>query len=211
MIFHTPFCKLTQKSLARMMFNDFLSASSDTQASRYKGLEAFRGLKLEDTYTNKDVEKAFQKASLDTFNKKTKASLYLSTYNGNTYTSSLYGCLASLLSQHSAQELAGSRIGAFSYGSGLAASLFSFQVSQDASPGSPLEKLVSSISDLPKRLSSRKRMSPQEFTEIMEQREHFFHKVNYSPPGDTKSLFPGTWYLERVDELHRRKYARCPV
>lgn len=36
---------------------------------------------------------------------------------------------------HSAQELAGSRIGAFSYGSGLAASFFSFRASQDASPG----------------------------------------------------------------------------
>lgn len=58
-----------------------------------------RGLKLEETYTNKDVDKAILKASLDMFNKKTKASLYLSTNNGNMYTSSLYGCLASLLSQ----------------------------------------------------------------------------------------------------------------
>ncbi|XP_047583943.1 hydroxymethylglutaryl-CoA synthase, mitochondrial [Lutra lutra] len=211
MIFHTPFCKMVQKSLARLMFNDFLSASSDTQTSLYKGLEAFRGLALEETYTNKDMDKALQKASLDMFNKKTKASLYLSTHNGNTYTSSLYGCLASLLSQYSAQDLAGSRIGAFSYGSGLAASFFSFRVSKDASPGSPLEELVSSMSDLPKRLASRKRMSPQEFTEIMDQREQFYHKVNFSPPGNTSSLFPGTWYLERIDELYRRKYARRPV
>uniref|UniRef100_A0A2K6CVG2 Hydroxymethylglutaryl-CoA synthase n=1 Tax=Macaca nemestrina TaxID=9545 RepID=A0A2K6CVG2_MACNE len=211
MIFHTPFCKMVQKSLARLMFNDFLSASSDTQTSLYKGLEAFRGLKLEDTYTNKDLDKALLKASQDIFDKKTKASLYLSTHNGNMYTSSLYGCLASLLSHHSAQELAGSRIGAFSYGSGLAASFFSFRVSQDASPGSPLDKLVSSTSDLPKRLASRKCMSPEEFTEIMNQREQFYHKANFSPPGDTNSLFPGTWYLERVDELHRRKYARRPV
>ena len=58
-----------------------------------------RGLKLEDTYTNKEVDKAFLKASLNMFNKKTKNSLYLSTYNGNMYTSSLYGCLASLLAQ----------------------------------------------------------------------------------------------------------------
>uniref|UniRef100_A0A2I3MPQ2 Hydroxymethylglutaryl-CoA synthase n=1 Tax=Papio anubis TaxID=9555 RepID=A0A2I3MPQ2_PAPAN len=211
MIFHTPFCKMVQKSLARLMFNDFLSASSDTQTSLYKGLEAFRGLKLEDTYTNKDLDKALLKASQDMFDKKTKASLYLSTHNGNMYTSSLYGCLASLLSHHSAQELAGSRIGAFSYGSGLAASFFSFRVSQDASPGSPLDKLVSSTSDLPKRLASRKCMSPEEFTEIMNQREQFYHKANFSPPGDTNSLFPGTWYLERVDELHRRKYARRPI
>ncbi|XP_065783153.1 hydroxymethylglutaryl-CoA synthase, mitochondrial isoform X2 [Muntiacus reevesi] len=210
-IFHTPFCKLVQKSLARLMFNDFLLASGDSQTGIYKGLESFRGLKLEDTYTNKDVDKAFLKASLDMFNKKTKNSLYLSTYNGNMYTSSLYGCLASLLAHHSAQDLAGSRIGAFSYGSGLAASFFSFRVSQDASPGSPLEKLVTSTSDLQKRLASRKRVSPEEFTEIMNQREQYYHKMNFSPPGDKNSLFPGTWYLERVDELYRRKYARRPV
>ncbi|XP_010641845.1 hydroxymethylglutaryl-CoA synthase, mitochondrial [Fukomys damarensis] len=211
MIFHTPFCKMVQKSLARLMLSDFLSSSNATQNSSYKGLEAFRNLKLEETYTNKDVDKALLKASQDIFNKKTKASLYLSTHNGNMYTSSLYGCLASLLAHHSAQELAGSRIGAFSYGSGLAASLFSFRVSQDASPDSPLEKLVSSASDLPERLASRKRMSPEEFTEVMNQREQFYHKANFSPPGDTNNLFPGTWYLERVDEMHRRKYARCPI
>uniref|UniRef100_A0A8C3YCR5 Hydroxymethylglutaryl-CoA synthase n=1 Tax=Catagonus wagneri TaxID=51154 RepID=A0A8C3YCR5_9CETA len=211
MIFHTPFCKLVQKSLARLMLSDFLLADSDNQTGLYKGMEAFRGQKLEDTYNNKDIEKAFQKASLDLFNKKTKPSLYLSGHNGNMYTSSLYGCLASLLSQRSAQELAGSRIGAFSYGSGLAASFFSLRVSQDASPGSPLEKLVSSMSDLPKRLASRRRASPEEFTEIMNQREQYYHKVNFTPPGDPNSLFPGTWYLERVDELYRRKYARRPV
>ncbi|XP_004689536.1 PREDICTED: hydroxymethylglutaryl-CoA synthase, mitochondrial isoform X1 [Condylura cristata] len=208
MIFHTPFCKMVQKSLARLLFNDFLSASREAQSSHYKGLEAFRDLKLEDSYTHRDLDKASLKASLDMFNKKTKASLYLSTHNGNTYTSSLYGCLASLLAQHSAQDLAGSRVGAFSYGSGLAASFFSFKVAQDASPGSPLETLVSSIADLPKRLASRRRVSPEEFSEIMDQREQFYHKVNFSPPGDTSSLFPGTWYLERVDELYRRTYAR---
>lgn len=43
-------------------------------------------------------------------------------------------------------------------------------------PGSPLEKLVSSMSDLPKRLASRKRVSAEEFTAIMDQREQFYHK-----------------------------------
>lgn len=42
MIFHSPFCKLVQKSLARLVYNDFLSASSGAQSSHYKGLEAFR-------------------------------------------------------------------------------------------------------------------------------------------------------------------------
>ncbi|XP_074816966.1 hydroxymethylglutaryl-CoA synthase, mitochondrial isoform X2 [Natator depressus] len=155
MIFHTPFCKLVQKSVGRMMLNDFLAAPNpDTQSGLYKGLQAFR---------------------------------------------------------YSAQQLAGSRIGAFSYGSGLAASLFSMRVSQDAAPGSPLDKLLSSLSDLQTRLDARKQVPPEEFAEIMKQREESHHLVSHTPQGSKDDLFPGTWYLERVDDKHRRQYARRPL
>uniref|UniRef100_A0A7M4E4A9 Hydroxymethylglutaryl-CoA synthase n=1 Tax=Crocodylus porosus TaxID=8502 RepID=A0A7M4E4A9_CROPO len=179
-IFHTPFCKLVQKSVGRLLLNDFLAAPKpDTESGIYKGLQSFRGKKLEDTYSDKDVEKAFQKASLEIFNQKTKPSLLLSSRNGNMYTPSVYGCLASLLAQCSAQQLAGSRIGAFSYGSGLAASLFSLRVSQDVAPGSPLDKLVSSFSDLQTRLDSRKCVLPEEFAQIMKLREDTHHLGAY--------------------------------
>lgn len=56
-------------------------------------------MKLEDTYTSKEVEKAFQAASQEIFNQKTKPSLLLASRNGNMYTPSMYGCLASLLAQ----------------------------------------------------------------------------------------------------------------
>ncbi|XP_048716585.1 hydroxymethylglutaryl-CoA synthase, mitochondrial isoform X3 [Caretta caretta] len=155
MIFHTPFCKLVQKSVGRMMLNDFLAAPNpDTQSGLYKGLQAFR---------------------------------------------------------YSAQQLAGSRIGAFSYGSGLAASLFSMRVSQNAAPGSPLDKLLSSLSDLQTRLDARKQVPPEEFAEIMKQREETHHLVSHTPQGSKDDLFPGTWYLERVDDKHRRQYARRPL
>lgn len=39
------------------------------------------------------------KASAELFNQKTKASLLVSNQNGNMYTPSVYGCLASLLAQ----------------------------------------------------------------------------------------------------------------
>ncbi|XP_042318093.1 hydroxymethylglutaryl-CoA synthase, cytoplasmic-like [Sceloporus undulatus] len=91
------------------------------------------------------------------------------------YTPSVYGCLASLLAQYSAQQLAGSRIGVFSYGSGLAASMFSLKVSQNSDAGSPLEKLVSSLSDLEVRLNSRKCVAPEKFAEIMKVREDTHH------------------------------------
>lgn len=121
----------------------------------------------------------------------------------------------------SAQDLAGSRIGAFSYGSGLAASMFSLRVSQDASPGepheggrswvpggegdvglwpgirdpnpnpdpnprpgSPLDKLLSSLADLPTRLDARKRVAPQDFAEIMKRREETHHLGERGHGGD---------------------------
>ncbi|KAL0181903.1 hypothetical protein M9458_021278, partial [Cirrhinus mrigala] len=34
---------------------------------------------------------------------------------------------------------------------------------------------------------------------------------NYIPQGSVDELFPGTWYLTRVDEKHRRQYARCSM
>jgi 3-hydroxy-3-methylglutaryl CoA synthase len=41
-LFHTPYCKLIQKSLARLVLNDFLSDPNPDYAGKYAGLEAFR-------------------------------------------------------------------------------------------------------------------------------------------------------------------------
>lgn len=42
-IFHTPFCKLVQKSVGRLLLNDFLaSPNPDTATGLYKGLQPFR-------------------------------------------------------------------------------------------------------------------------------------------------------------------------
>ncbi|NXT78391.1 HMCS2 protein, partial [Zapornia atra] len=198
-IFHTPFCKLVQKSVGRLMLNDFLAAPNpDTATGLYKGLQPFRGVKLEDTYTSKEVEKAFQAASQEIFNQKTKPSLLLSSRNGNMYTPSMYGCLASLLAQSSARDLAGSRIGAFSYGSGLAASMFSLRVSQDAAPGEWSQGDETALSSLmgPHSPPDHRRPLPA---------------ADHSPHGSQADLFPGTWYLTRVDAKYRREYARKPV
>ena len=58
-----------------------------------------REVKPEETYFNRDVEKAFMKASTEMFDQKTKASLLVSNQNGNMYTPSVYGCLASVIAQ----------------------------------------------------------------------------------------------------------------
>ncbi|KAM9329651.1 hydroxymethylglutaryl-CoA synthase, cytoplasmic [Gastrophryne carolinensis] len=212
MIFHSPYCKLVQKSLARLLLNDFISEPNpNTENGVYAGLDSFRDVKLEDTYFDRDVEKAFLKASSEMFDQKTKASLLVSRENGNMYTPSVYGCLASVLAQFSPQELAGQRIGVFSYGSGFAATMYSIKVSQDPMPGSSLDKLTSSLSDLKARLDSRRNVSPSVFAENMKLREETHHLASYIPQGSVDDLFAGTWYLVRVDEKHRRYYARTAI
>ncbi|XP_018600175.1 hydroxymethylglutaryl-CoA synthase, cytoplasmic isoform X1 [Scleropages formosus] len=209
MIFHSPYCKLVQKSLARLVLNDFLSdPNPNTESGIFSGLEAFRDVKPEETYFDRDVEKAFMKASAEMFQQKTKTSLLISNQNGNMYTPSVYGCLASVVAQHTPQQLAGHRIGIFSYGSGFAATLYSIRVTQDATPGSALDKLVASLSDLQVRLDSRRKVSPDVFAKNMKLREETHHLANYTPQGSVDDLFPGTWYLTHIDEKHRRQYAR---
>lgn len=114
-------------------------------------------------------------------------------------------------------------------------------------PGSALDKLVSSLSDMQARLDSRKKVPPAVFADNMKLREETHHlgkplkvlslpvsviwwkynvgyiniwswlktigicfcpTANYIPQGSVDELFPGTWYLTRVDETHRRYYAR---
>nr|XP_013816494.1 PREDICTED: hydroxymethylglutaryl-CoA synthase, cytoplasmic isoform X2 [Apteryx mantelli mantelli] len=212
MIFHSPYCKLVQKSVARLLLNDFLSDQNpETANGVFSGLEAFRDVKLEDTYFDRDVEKAFMKASAELFNQKTKASLLVSNQNGNMYTPSVYGCLASLLAQYSPEQLAGQRISVFSYGSGFAATLYSIKVTQDATPGSSLDRITASLCDLKTRLDSRKCIAPDVFAENMKIRQETHHLANYIPQCSAEDLFEGTWYLVRVDEKHRRTYARRPL
>ncbi|XP_078287347.1 hydroxymethylglutaryl-CoA synthase, cytoplasmic isoform X2 [Rhinoraja longicauda] len=211
MVFHTPYCKLVQKSVGRLLLNDFLRhPKPNTESGLFSGLEAFRDLKLEDTYFNRDVEKAFLRASTEIFQQKTQPSLMVSNQNGNMYTPSVYGCLSAVLAQRSAKQLSGQRIGLFSYGSGFAATLYSLRVSQDSTPGSPLDKLVSSLADLQARLDSRKKVSPEDFATGMQLREDTHHLAGQRPRDPVEDLFPGTWYLTGVDDKHRRDYARHP-
>ncbi|XP_070564130.1 hydroxymethylglutaryl-CoA synthase 1-like isoform X2 [Ptychodera flava] len=213
MLFHSPFCKLVQKSLARVMFNDFLQDPNPdmSEGGKYAGLEAFRDLKLEETFFDRTVEKAFMTSSKGIYETKTKPSLLLANQVGNMYTPSVYGGLASCIGTNTAAELAGKRIALFSYGSGLASSLYSIRVTEDMAPGSPLIKLVDSLSDLKERLDSRRKVDPAVFADTMKLRQDTHHLANYSPVGSADHLFPGTWYLTHVDAMHRRQYERTPL
>ncbi|XP_076354844.1 hydroxymethylglutaryl-CoA synthase 1-like isoform X2 [Tachypleus tridentatus] len=199
-LFHAPYCKLVKKSLARLVLNDFVRK---VDGEKYKTMEAFSHLKLQETYFNKDVEKAFVEFSQPLFEKKTQPGLLLASRVGNMYTPCLYGCLASYIVSSFINDLLGKRIGMFSYGSGLASTMFSIIVTSDAEL---LKSLHTALKDQLNYLELRKKVSPMEFTSILKIREDTHHQAPYSPVGKVEDLFPGIWYLVHVDNMHRRQY-----
>ena len=82
---------------------------------------------------------------------------------GNSYCGSLYAGLLSLIA-NKADDLTGRRVMLFSYGSGLAATLFSINVKGDVRP-------IRDTANVHSRLAARTRVSPKEFTSILEKRE----------------------------------------
>lgn len=205
MLFHTPYCKLVQKSFARLAFNDYIMADENERADRYGGMDKFNGYKLEETYNDRDVEKAFMAFSKEAFEKMTAPALKVATNIGNMCTASVYGGLTSLLANTNPADLAGKSIGVFSYGSGLAASMFSLSVTSDVSA---LEKIMRNAKACVSHLDDRIKVSPESFTEIIEKKETTNHLAPYTPSGSIDDLFPNTFYLESVDEKHRRFYKR---
>jgi len=203
-LFHSPYCKLVQKSLARLLLNDFLS-----NPDKYPDLAAFKDVQLTNTYFDRDVEVAFMAASKAIFESKTLPYLWLANQVGNMYTPSLYGGLASFVARHTLTEIKEKRAVLFSYGSGLASSMFAFRASDRVD--SVLSRLVDSCADLAQRLDSRQKVSPADFASAMKLREETHHLAPYIPSGSVDCLFPGTWYLVQVDDKHRRKYECVPL
>ncbi|XP_059059558.1 hydroxymethylglutaryl-CoA synthase 1 [Achroia grisella] len=208
MLFHSPYCRLVQKSLARISFNDFLNASPEEREAQFPGLSQFEDYKLEDTYFDKDVEKAFMGYSLKLFNEKTMPSLHIASNVGNMYTASLYGGLVSYLVSKSPDQLIGKKFALFSYGSGLASTMYSINICNDMSAGSKLSKLINSLNETTLLLDKRESVEPIKFSEIMELRTANYHTAPYDPAGSIDILFPGTYYLVHIDDQRRRTYDR---
>jgi len=221
-LFHTPFCKMTRKALARLYLTDYLNKTageSGEETSDDDPLGKFKGMSLESTFTDaalfREVEKASVSCSGEVFTQKTLPSQLLPTNTGNTYTASLYSCLISLLVNVSEDELLGKRVALFSYGSGLASCMFSLTICADGSTeGSvKLRRLVDSLSNMKERLASRKEVEPTKFVEMIESRENI-HKnkdEEFVPVGCADDLFPGTYYVTKIDTKARRTYKRKAV
>jgi len=210
-LFHTPYCKLVQKSLARLALNDYLDVPQESKALKYPDLEKMKDTKLEESYFDREVEKAFMAQSLGNFESKTKPGLKIATNVGNMYTPSLYGGLVSYMISKPIESLAGQHIALFSYGSGMASSFFSLRISNKHDESSALYKFSQVVADVQERLDARQKVVPQEFVKTLSLREKAIDSAPFLPAGSVEGMFPGTWYLTGTDDMHRRSYDRVPL
>ena len=136
---------------------------------------------------------------------------------GNIYTGSLYAALLTLICDEKI-NLQNKRILLFSYGSGLASSMFLIKVKSNSTN-------LSSKVNLKSRLEDRIRIDPSVYDIIMNNKEKLFNTAPFTPEVSQQFLFDlinylkvnedllydGTYYLVKVDETYRRTYRRKGV
>jgi len=225
-IFHQPYAKLVQKSWARLAWNDYLlesgsgdDASSQATVDTGEMSDYLHIAGTDESMSDRGLEKAAVKASNQSYTDKVTPSMVLGKEVGNSYCGSLYNGMASLIdakadaADGSGIDTDGSdgdgsfkdkRVLMFSYGSGLAASMFSVKVRK---PVGHIKRAM----DIQQRLSTRVALDPDDYHNTVDQREKDYTKYDYTPQTSTEHYFPGTYYLDKVDELHRRSYSRKPA
>ncbi|AMD21499.1 HER221Cp [Eremothecium sinecaudum] len=195
-VFHVPTCKLVTKSYGRLLYNDYRA-----NPNLYPEISSdFSNVDYEASLIDKNIEKTFVSAAKKLHEERVAPSLIVPTNTGNMYTASLYSALASLLFHVGNDALQGKRIGLFSYGSGLAASLFSARVVGDINH-------IVRVLDLDNKLQTRKTQSPEEYEKAIGLREKAHLQKSFIPTGSIELLQPGTYYLTGVDDRYKRSYA----
>jgi len=158
MAFHAPTCKLVSKSYARLLYNDYLA---DPSAAAFADVPAeLRDMDYEKSLTDKVVEKTFLGLTKKRFNERVQPSIELPTMCGNMYCASVYSGLVGLLSSIDSSTLQGKRIGVFSYGSGLASSLFSLRVQGST-------EAIKTVLKVKERLAARQTVAPEVYDEVL--------------------------------------------
>ena len=197
MAFHAPTCKLVSKSYARLLYNDYLQ---NPEAPAFKEVAPeLKDIEYTASLSDKNVEKTFMALTKKRFTQRVQPAINVATMCGNMYCGSVYGGIVGLLSYIAPADLQGKKIGVFSYGSGLASSMFSLKVVGDVSE---MQKQL----NLKDRLEKRNIVDPKVYDEMCLLREKAHLKKDFQPVGQVDTLLPGTYYLDSIDDMYRRSY-----
>ncbi|PSR91525.1 Hydroxymethylglutaryl-CoA synthase [Actinidia chinensis var. chinensis] len=204
-VFHSPYNKLVQKSFARLLFNDFSRNASSVGEAVKEKLAPFSNLTGDESYQSRDLEKATQQVAKPLYDAKVQPATLVPKQIGNMYTASLYAAFVSLIHNKHA-SLAGQRVVMFSYGSGLSATMFSFQIREGQHPFCLSN--IATVMNVGGKLKSRHEFPPEKFVETMKVMEHRYGAKDFVTSKDCSLLSPGTYYLTEVDSMYRRFYAK---
>jgi hydroxymethylglutaryl-CoA synthase len=157
MAFHSPTSKLVTKSYARLSYADYLT--SPTHPTFCALDPSLTSIPYTESLIDRRVEKTFLSLTSSDFATHVKPAMTCPTMCGNMYTASLYSGLCSLLSNVEPETLKAKTVGMYSYGSGMASTLFSVRVIGDTAE--MREKM-----NLHERLGKRVVTSPEGFDEV---------------------------------------------
>jgi hydroxymethylglutaryl-CoA synthase len=139
-----------------LLYNDYLVDPSNPIFASVP--ESIKDIDYSSSLADKSVEKFFMELSKKRFQARVQPSIELPTMCGNMYCASVYSSLCSIITN--VDQLAGKRIGVFSYGSGLASSFFSIRVR--GSVDEIREKM-----DIKNRLANRRIVEPKVYDEVL--------------------------------------------
>jgi len=212
-LFHSPFTKLVRRSYSRLRYLDHrreaaaagVTGGEVTAAGITLPYEMSIGMGQEESGLHRPLVKALDEQLAAEFDQRVDPTLLSSYRIGNSYTASMYMSLASLVSERGA-DLAGSRISAFSYGSGLAASMFSLV--PPASAGPALAQMADEI-NLKSVLEARRQLSGEEADSLLASRLDTKTRGPWTPVTSTAAA-PGVTRLAGIDSEGRRSYQKTP-
>ncbi|THC93371.1 hypothetical protein EYZ11_007163 [Aspergillus tanneri] len=180
MLFHSPTCKLVEKAHARVLYNDY---TVDPDHPFFAEVPPeYHPLAPNPSKEDKERSRFFMKLCAERFKRRVLPSLEMASMCGNMYTASLYGCLASLISNVTFHDKNPKRVALFSYGK-MAAKL-----------------------DLKARLQARYSIPPVVYDVTCQLREQAYMAKDYVPFTTTDYLIPGTYYLSKVNKMFEREY-----
>eukprot|EP01083_Nonionella_stella_P152580 489329_1 len=202
-VFHSPYIKLVRKSLARLGYNDFLT---HPESSSYSSVQKFKDMPHGESLTSRALMKAFVQLTGEHFARMVAPSTLLSSELGNSYTASVYCGILSLILDKG-EELVDTRTLVFSYGSGLAASMFSLRGGSSDVQREQFKTIQRALANIRTRLEARVEVQPSDFHETLDRREKLYTSSTFVPESKISSLAPGTFYLTEKDAKGRRYYS----
>jgi len=235
-IFHSPYNKIVQKALARIFQNDYDRFKNidneykDIKLNKISNLDK-NGKILKDVDYLNIISKCYRTFSQKYYKQYTEPSTYLSTRIGNSYTSSLFVSLLSLLYSYQGKEeqLLNTNIGCFAYGSGKMASMYCLHINNNKDNIKSIKEIIKN-NDIKNILNTRIKRSAKYFVDTLDVRlkmTHGNHNSGNNTPikalngikngikNDTfykpinipkDSVRIGTYYLDRIDTKKRRYY-----